>query len=344
MGNIDYLTLLTEPHSKRDLEGAIRKEATQHAEDGGFQLRGCRVDTKLIDPSPESLTDELKTRWHAYLTQRAALEEINLSVADETELIRLEREKQTLEKKRLIEQENIKNANQLEIDRQNALEERDREIGLIATRKMENGKLERERQAKLSTEIREIDEQVQRQVAIAESNLKRLKDELRWAETAKEHEEAIAALRQNNELDQLRLEQAELKRLIAQATQEEIRAIGSAEAEVEKLKRLAEHAASLESHKLILDGLPPVLRSAFSPAEKLSDIKCIYWGSPGVHHADGSANANVSSDGLGSMLSSMSTLPMVREVLRFIDDWQTGRSGSAGPSGTPSDGQAKRDR
>jgi hypothetical protein len=341
IGNVEYLTFLTDAYSKRDVENAISKEATRLANEEGFQLHGCRVDIELIELSPESLTEELKEKWHAYLTRKAAFEQTKLSVAVEAELERLEREKETAEKKRVIQAEKNKIDNQVDIDRQNALEARDKELGRIVTRRMESEKIEKEVQARISASIREMDGEVQRQVATAESNLRRLKDELNRAEAAKEHEEAKEVLRREKDLDQLRLEQAELKRLIAEATEARIRVVGSAEAEVERLKRLAEHAVSLESRKALYEALPPVLQAAFSPVQRLTDVKCIYVAHPGPDQAESSSGARSSADGLGSMLATMSTLPMLREVLRFIEDWQTGQSVPGRSPASPSDRQPK---
>jgi flotillin-like protein len=329
VGNVEYLTFLIDAHSKKGLEDAVLKDAAVLVNQEGFQLRGGRVDIELIDPSPESLTTkELQDKWHDYLTRKAAFDEITLSVADKTELKRLEREKETAEKRRVILEEKNKTDNKCDIDRQNGLEERDKELSRIVTRRMESEKIEKEVQAKIAASIREIDQEVQRQATIAENNLASLK-------AAKEHEEAMEALRREKELDQLRLELAELKGLIAKATEAQIRIVGSAEAEIERLKRLAEQAVALESRKVLYEALPSVLQAAFSPTQKLTDVKCIYMGHPGSDQADDSSGAK-SADGLGSMLATMSTLPMLREVLRFLDDSQDAKGATdRPPTGSP---------
>ena len=317
LGDMDYLTLLADAHSKSNLEEKIRQEAISKADEGGFDLLSCRVDIDLSVPSPESLTEELKNKWHAYLTQKADLELITLSVAAEDKVARLELEKKTAEKEAEIQ-------SQIDINLQLAIEEREKELGMIATRKKENDRIERENQAKISAAIQEIDQEVQRQVAIAESNLESLKIELRRTEAVRKHDEAMEILRREKDLDQLRLELAELKGLIAKATEAQIRLVGSAEAEVERLKRLAEQAVSLESRKALYEALPSVLQSAYSPTQKLTDIKCIYVAHSGSDQAENSSSAK-STDGLGSMLATMSTLPMLRESLRFLDDSQDGK-------------------
>ncbi len=319
-GDVSYLTLLTETHSERDLEDRIGKEAASKAHDVGFDLLRHRVDVELVEPSPESLTKELANKWFAHLTHKADLEEINLSVSDEAKLTRQKRERETAEQERVNQEAILQIENQKEIDRRNALEKRNEELDKLDMKAQQREKAVHEEKAKILAEIRKIDEEAQQQAAKAESDLRLLKIELKRIEDAQHHEADAAAEKQGKDLDELRLERTAVEGKISEATSARAEMTGKAEAEVERLKKLAADAALLESRTLLLKALPDILRAAFSPAEKLTDVRCLYVGQA-ASSTNESPASHASMDGFGSVLASMSSLPMLREVLRFIDGW-----------------------
>ena len=100
-------------------------------------------------------------------------------MADDANLARQRREKETTEKSRVIQEEKLKIDNQIEIDRRKALEARNAEIGKIDVKAKEREKEESEEKATILAEIGKIEEDAQRRVAKAESDLRLLKIDLK---------------------------------------------------------------------------------------------------------------------------------------------------------------------
>ena len=81
-----------------------------------------------------------------------------------------------------------------------------------------------------------------------------------------------------------------------------------------KEETLAKSADLIALRELTIQALPGILREANKPMEKMGDIKMNFLG--------GDTGALGRGGSIGGLLAGMSTLPMVKECLKFLREWE----------------------
>lgn len=142
---------------------------------------------------------------------------------------------------------------------------------------------------------------------------------LKHTEEQQEQQHKINSIQNELKLDEFKAQQSDLRKKVTEAETIQVKALGEAEAEVERLKVLANNAHIIEMNKALLTLLPDILEKAYGASEKLGEVKIMYLGG-GVGNSNSESQLPMGQP-LGSILSSMSTLPMLREVLHFINGW-----------------------
>jgi uncharacterized membrane protein YqiK len=89
-----------------------------------------------------------------------------------------------------------------------------------------------------------------------------------------------------------------------------IRLRGGAEADVAHQKQMAAAAADIRMRELLLNSLPAILAEANRPIEKIREIRAI--------SLSGGQDSHASNGSIGGVLSSASSIHLLREVLGFL--------------------------
>lgn len=87
---------------------------------------------------------------------------------------------------------------------------------------------------------------------------------------------------------------------------------GDVEAEVLKQKVLGQSAHTIQLQELVMKALPQIVQSASKPIEKMGEIRTINFG--------GQAGDGNQTEFVGQLLASATSLPLLREIVRFIKD------------------------
>jgi hypothetical protein len=87
---------------------------------------------------------------------------------------------------------------------------------------------------------------------------------------------------------------------------------GDVEAEVLKQKVLGQSAHTIQLQELVLKALPQIVQSASKPIEKMGEIRTINF--------SGSAGDGKQPELVGQLLASATSLPLLREIVRFVKD------------------------
>ncbi len=328
-----YLDLLLKPELLGEAEDDIRVRARARAEDKGFELRGCRADVEAV-----KLDDETLAQQQALKEYRIELEHRKRELENRLKKVELESQ---LEKDREVSNYTVAN--------DDAIKSRDSEIR-ERTVKEEEDKLEKKKRSiEIQRTMQELDAMVQREKLEYDHGIEKLKlnlklnlekDEkdrrferekeelvrqaelavLKRQEEATERESKLERFRYEIQSAELRVQQAELQRDIAKTESETTAAIGKAEAEVDQEKVLAANSHTMRMNESLLNALPTILEKAYAPAEKLREVKVLYLG--GRSATSTGEYPTLTDHALGAVLSSMSTIPMVKEVLRFLSTWE----------------------
>jgi len=337
---VAYLDLLQSSEQAKMLENSIRTDADRKMTEMGFMLLGCRVDVQPIAPSQESLAQNanLKQVWKSHLEAKDQIEQEELELKNKQE----ERKKEEENRSRL---QRDKLDSEAEAERQRFLNDRDEQLRqlkiedekrkskteeeralIISAAQATNDRLQREKIAIEHERLRlEETQKHQRETEEEQREQERLTHQfelskLRREEENKEKQFALERLQGQTQLAELESKQIMLKRQIAESESATFLFKGRAEAEIEQLKALAAHATEIEMNRALLTALPAILEKAYLPSQKLGDIKVLYVGG---NNGDSNNKSQASIDQvLGSILSAMSTFPMLRETLRFLNKWE----------------------
>ncbi len=354
---VSYLDLLTKPDAAKDLESRIAERARNQASEHGYVLEGCRVDVDPVPPDGVAFDriPGLQDQWNRRLTTQEAF-----AAADRARRRRLqetEKKEDLAGELKLAEQEKD-NA----IEKQKLQNARAKSLGALGIEEKDREKEQKGRRIEIEKAMAEMDDQVQRQKIDYEQERQKRElmlgielkkeqlesefelDKARLDNEAKIKEKELTNQAKIKELEltyqagqraaaleslqheigeaRLRLERSTIERQLVEIDRHRIETLGKAEAEVEREKVLATHAATTEMNKALLQALPSILEKAYAPTEKLGEIKVLYLG--GRENSDsGATDKSPIGQALGSILSSMSTLPMLREVWEFLGDWNT---------------------
>lgn len=92
---------------------------------------------------------------------------------------------------------------------------------------------------------------------------------------------------------------------------------GLVSAEIIEKKSMANFASKIAMQKSLLDALPKVLAEANRPIEKMGEIRTI--------NITGLSDKKDNQSPIGSILASATFLPLLKEVIHFISNWESNR-------------------
>jgi hypothetical protein len=302
----------------------------------GFTLLRCEVlEVTPETPSAHTLAQnsELREKWNWYSQHLITIEEESQAREEKKIADKKQRERE------LQEYEDKQNAD-AQVRRNELLNGRDDLLGALAD-KMERQKLERlealeQRKLENSKAMEQIKQQ--RITAQQQTELVAAQEAGRVHQTKLEIEGAQLRAKNTAELERLsaersrleqelslmdlRLKAAEGECAVASQKSKELETVGQAEAAVTRAKILAANAESIELNQELLKALPGILETAGAASPKPTEMKVMY-----IAGQPGSSASSESS--LGSLLSTASTLGLLREILQFVGSW-SGSSTLAG--------------
>lgn len=315
-------------HFRQSLDKEIDNAARLALRDEGFELFRC--DVLEVTPEPPSnhtlaQNPTLREKWNAYSDVLIKIEEEG-KIREENKVAE-EKERE----RRLQEQEDNRNS-EAEIRRKELLNKRDEQIAALVDAN-ERKKLEREEaleerrleNSKATEAIKQQHIMAKRQTeavdAQEKARVEQMKLELLEAESRAKHTSELEHLKaeclrldQELKLMELRLQSAEGQTKLVSQKAKEVEIVGQAEATVTRAKALAENAQLLESNRELLESLPKVLETAGKSIPQPAEMKVMYvTGQPG---SGSSAENNV-----GSLFATASSFSLLREIIKFIGDW-----------------------
>jgi len=319
-----YVRLIEDADYRSKSERSIEEFARKTLAEIGMMLVQCTVIVEPMEPKNIFATPEIIARWEAY--KRTVNEaEISKKKADNAHT---EAQKQadiehgdTIQ--RLDEQHR-----RTEADVKQDTEIRLRELALELKKK--EALLAVEEQQELSNKDSRIGAiQAEMDRRAQEVQLQRLRREAELKQEKERNDKELADLKLKHEGEQLDQQQDLLRKqkLEAESKLELIsleqkrnavdveleRSKGQVKADNLEREILAKGAHETKMRQMLLDALPKIVEQASRPIEKIGEIKAIHIS--GGQGPDGSGSSN-----LGSLFASASSLPIVRELLKFFSE------------------------
>jgi hypothetical protein len=297
---------LTYNELSQPIDEKIRENVGGVITEEGFILYGCQANILSIVPNEILLgmDKKLKERWDEYLKETLAIVERNKQADLAKERVNKDAEIQ-IEKMNLdneIKKAELKSAfeiSKMKIKEKNKEEE-------LNSQKLLTG---------YDLSIREEYAKIQREEITRKHEYQNIENEqirkIRESEILDEIKNTQSSL----ERDKLKIEAETLLNAINQLSSERAKINGEVEADIIKLKTIAESASKLEFNRLLLQELPKILEKATSTFSKVSDAKIIYLG------GNQSLQNGLTDSSLSSLMTSLSALPMMKEILGFLNDW-----------------------
>ena len=332
---VSYVDLLSDSGALKRVESTLQTSCETLIKRHGFDLLGFDTQVEVIKPSDSAFTEDLRKQWDEYQQRKAKLEQDDMRRASDNGFVKeqlkiigaarlatqtaesaLEVQRATDLHKEEIEklvtaQKTFELEQARERDRINALlaevndatHRRDIQYQLDISKFEESGTIENQHELNKAKHANELVE-LEHTAKLAE--LRRLEEELSRKELISKASHGIEVARLNAEL-------AKLDNSGAISRAESIEKVGLAEARVLRENELARQATEIAAKDGLLKVLPYILSKSVAPAERLAEIRYLHLGG----RADEVASGGISTTVLGAI----STLPLVREVLSFIRDW-----------------------
>lgn len=339
--------LLENSQCVQNLQDEIREVTKDRISEMGFKLLGCSTNIELSEPDIKYLARDsrLLEVWNKYLDEKDKIEmnllkreldkiELKTKRENESKIIQDEEYSRFLVKQKkladeknkeirklnLIEEENKYNAD-LESAKFQSQQQKLNDDMLKEKFQYEVDRSMQEESRKLDLENFKRDESYKQKKTLLEQELELQKLERIKKEIEQKHR--IDNIQDELKIDEFKTQQAELRKKIAETESIQVETLGTAQASVERLKVLAANAHVQEMHKALLSSLPEILEKAYGASEKLGEVKIMYLGG-GIGDANSNSSMSIGQP-LGTILSSMSTIPMLREVMHFISGWDLSR-------------------
>jgi hypothetical protein len=336
----EYTDLLEQVDYRKQAQADIEAEAQRTLATIGMFLSQCTVILEPGEPSGPFATPAMLARWSRYLETRREAEIARLRSDNDFAVKKLvedashSREKQEIEEQAKREDAERKQVTELRL-REISLETKRRET-LFATD-------EQQELSKRDQRIGEIKEEMEKRAQTAQLQRIRREAELE-AEQVRQKKE-IDDLRSQHEFARLNEQQKLLSE--TKVLKERELEVSGLEVQLEDTKIELERkkgvikAESLEKavlaggahdrlmRELLLNKVPEIVGAASGPMERIGDIRIINMS--GGAGAEGAGPGN-----LGAVLASASTLPIVRELFRFLNELE--QPGPRPELAEPSDG------
>jgi hypothetical protein len=151
-----------------------------------------------------------------------------------------------------------------------------------------------------------------------EAERKHTLSKLEREEESRARAHKIAEEEHASTLVKIEADRAEQEQQVAAAKRVATESLGLTEARVVREKTLAGRAADITMQEALLKNLPDILAKSYAPGSKLADVKFMYVGNATAGDQGSRSSMN---QVLESIMTAMSTLPVLKDVLGFIRDW-----------------------
>jgi len=295
---------------------AIKQHLAMNLENIGLSLLEATIIIEPMEPTSALVTRQISEEWSKYL-----------QTIHEAYLANVKAEQEKRQKQAKLEGEHARNLKEIEARNREELREIEKEIQISEKKKL------KEKETILSQIQEEIDNlnketqvnSLKRDAAInkerenEEHKIHVMKQDNKFLLMKREQENERQLLIEQKEkigLERgkvsLELELVELKEKIALNEIELEKKRGLAQAEVERQMNKAKNETQLQFQKEILTVLPQIVQDAYKPMEKMGKVNLLNIGGNTT-----SGNDNL----LGTVISSATLLPMIKEVMAHVKDF-----------------------
>ncbi len=295
-----FSELLDSPDVRKQVSVEIEERLRGSLDEIGLVLVESTVIVEPSEPSGLLATQAVMERWREY---QRVVDEADLA----TQEAALEKQRRVLALQQTFEIDKMKSEARVH-EEEAALE--------IERKKTNRDKEDELRKIQKSMDEWSLEYQIGR-ISNEESIDKRkheAKARLEGLNRARE-EEALTAdletLKLRETTEQKRISVAKLTEELSKLEVGRIQREGMADASVAKARSLAEMAGPLKMRDLTLDALPKIIEGASRPIEKIADMRVL-----AVSGGAGESQENA----LGGLLASATSLPIMKEVMRFLHE------------------------
>jgi hypothetical protein len=350
----------TDIESIQNAKTVIRIQVEQALITRGFRLKDfpqCALKPIEPDLAERAANPKLEKAWQRFAEEQERIKQIDKKRYDEAETaVEVQRQQLAIDRDRHIaelqarekEEKAIRDQNRedAELARFKALAKiRQQRIDAEAKDKEEQEKIKMEseqqiRQLQLTVEEKKADEakklqSLKHQIDSDSLNhdlinfqekarIEQQKHALAAEQAIRDSEEKARARQAQLEQDLHELEIAKLQVQLADMNAKlislkkiEIEKLGEAEAKVAEARDMAMHAHLIHMHDKLLDTLPQVFEKASLTGKSLGEVRVLYMG--GSNSSDPNQQSGIGQE-LRGLISSFSSVSMLREMLRFIGD------------------------
>ena len=338
-----YLELLLSVDAKANLESTIRTACTNVVQCRGFELLGCRVDVQTAEPTADALTHnaELNSKWNSHITEKHQLElkEKERNINHFAAILKLQNDE--VNKKKQLE-------TQSKVDLEEEKNRCESILRDLRNKDRENQKEAKEKSEPIAKAIATVDDTIQRQKIEFEHDRKKLEIQRQAerdafdskmkqdaAKTQESHEQVMLQMKRDSEVkkanhdlnmekQKVELLTLEVQKIDLQKQKDSVEAakvleLGTAKAEVQRLQTLAAKADAIQLSECLLKALPEILEKAYQPCQKIGDVRMLVVSGDRqlIHNSE---HHNTENGLMNTLLSSMSLIPLVREVIDFVKE------------------------
>lgn len=319
-----YVRLIEEPEYRAKAEKEIERFAGETLAQIGMILVQCTVAIEPREPKGVFATADILTKWEAYkqTIYAAELSKLRADYAYEESKTLAEanhvREKTKLDEQQKREQAEMKQETQfrleelvlamkrkqsvIAIEEKQEESEKDRQLGLIqeemATRTQDRQLARIRRQGELDQE------EERKKKELADLTREQEREQITHRQRMLSEEKAVA----EREVELLSLKE----KLNAGEVAFE-REKGAVKADNVEKEVLAAGAHEMRMRKLFFEALPGIIEHAGRPVEKIGEVRIMNLSGPQSADSGGQ-------NSLGAVIASASTLPVIREIFRFLNE------------------------
>jgi hypothetical protein len=302
---LEYVPLIENPDYRQRAEKQIENTARELLANIGMLLVECTVVVEPNEPAGVFAIKEILDKWQQYkgMVNAAAVATLRLQAAHNLSIKTLEEEKKRSEAKlvqettiklRELEQQRKQRENEIDVIEQHELGEKDKKIKEIQK------EIEQRAQEAQSRYIQYEEQLVQERALLKrleeDRNLQYQQEQLTKKKSIAENELEIKSVEQKLNAIQVELE----------------RSRGDVKAANIEKEALATKAHETKMRQLLIEVLPKIAEQVVRPVEKIGEIRAINVGTTN--------GGELTQPNIGTILASASTLQVIREIFRFVND------------------------
>lgn len=298
----EYIKIIEDTQYRADAEKKIGEDLKNNLAGIGLILVESTVVIEPQEPKSATVTQEIINKWLEFqkTLNNAAIAKLKADSQKEVEIAELRQE----EKVKEIERASLLKNNEwrIEIEEKEKYKEKEDAIRKIQEQLDSWTKEAKLNKIKMQSEVDEAE-----QIAKIELEIQMRKNE----QESYEHKLKILGLEKQSK--EKELEFSALKGKLASLEMEMEKVKEQARIEFLEKENLAKDAHKFQMRKALLEALPKILIEANKPLEKMGKIHTMQF--------IGSPNEGGQKNLTEGLLASASTLPLIKEVIRFVKEF-----------------------